>query len=239
MTRVFQLVCFVALVFAGHACASATSTTSATPEPTSSPTPTPVNAEALLQESGKVMEELESFHFRLHHRSGGTPLMPNLLLEEAEGDVIRPDGISVQFTGTFGGFAIKSSLITLGDSSYMTNPLTGKWESVPTEVSPLGFFNPRRGVTSMMARVEGSTLLPSDGKVHRVKGVLEAEALAPLVGATVEGSTVGVELAIDAETLRLLEAAFDGRVTPAEPDGTVRVITLSRFGEPVTIEPPE
>jgi len=32
---------------------------------------------------------------------------------------------------------------------------------------------------------------------------------------------------------------IDGRVTAFEPDGVVRIITLSRFNEPVAIERPE
>ena len=208
------------------------------PSPTVTPTPTPISPQALLDGSSRVMEALESFHFRLHHESGSTKLLPSLLMDEAEGDVVRPDGISVEFSGSFGRFAIESGLITLGDDSYMTNPLSGKWESVPREVSPLGFFDPSRGIASMMSRVEGSSLLSSDGEVYRIGGTLPAEALAPLLGTTVEGTTVVVELTLDASDLYLLKAVVDGRVTPSDADDVVRVITLSRFNEPVTIEPP-
>ena len=165
-------------------------------------------------------------------------MLPGLLIQEAEGDVISPDKISTDFSGSFGGFAVKSSLITIGDKSYMTNPLTGQWEDVPTDVSPLGFFNPRQGIASMMSQVTSPTLLPGGGDSIRVQGRIPAEALAPLLGATVKGTTVAVELAIDANELYLLEAVFDGRVTPTEIDGVIRVIRLSRFNEPITIEPP-
>ena len=209
-----------------------------TPVASPTPAPTPVNPRALLRESGAIMEALRSFHFRLDHRRGGTPLLPGLLIQEAEGDVISPDQISTDFSGSFGGFAVKSSLITIGDKSYMTNPLSGQWEDVPTDVSPLGFFNPRQGIASMMSQVESPTLLPGGRDTIRVQGRMPAEALAPLLGATVKGTTVAVELAIDANELYLLEAVFDGRVTPTEIDGVIRVIRLSRFNEPITIEPP-
>ena len=229
--KLLLMAAVMALVIGGHACGrSGTAPT---------PAPPPVDPEALLRESGRVMEDLDFFHFRLEHISGGTHLMPNLSIEEAEGDVINPDKISAEFSGTYGGFAIKSGLITLGAGSYMTNPLTGKWESLPTDVSPLGFFNPREGIASMMSQIDQVTLLSSGQQTHRLKGRLPAEALAPLVGTTVEGAIVGVELTIDAKDLYLVEAVFDGRVTPTEPDGTVRVIKLSRFGEPVAIEPPQ
>ena len=241
----------VALSIGAHACGGSnnktpppavTSSLTATASPTSTstptPTPTPINPEAVLREAGEAMKNVDSFHYRLSHRSGGTALLPNLVLQEAEGDVIKPDKISAEFSGSFGGIAIKSGLITLGEDSYMTNPLTGRWESVPREVSPLGFFNPRKGIASMMEQVDQVSLVPDGKDVYLIRGRLPAEALAPLLGATVKGTTVGVELTIDADEGYLLEAVLDGRVTSTEPEGTVRVITLSKFNEQITITHP-
>lgn len=214
--------------------ATTTQVTSSTP----TPSPTPINPQALLERSGDVMESLDSFHFLLEHKSGGTPLLPGLLITEADGDVVKPDKLSVDFGGAFGTIYVKSSLVTLGEASYMTNPLTGKWENVPTEVSPLGFFNPQRGISAIMSQVVQVRLISSDEDAYRLEGELPAEALASLLGATVKGVSISVELTIDADSLYLLEAILDGRVTAGEPDGTVRVITLSRFNEPFVIEPP-
>ena len=185
------------------------------------------------------MADLRSFHFKLHHRSGNTPLLANLVVDELEGDVVKPDKLAVEFSGSAGLFFIKSGLIALADVNYMFNPITEKWDEMPAEVSPLGFFDPSRGVAAMMSNVHDVSLLLGSTDVYRLTGLLPAEALAPLVGTTVTGTTVGVEITIDAGSLYLLEAVFDGRVMPEEPDGTVRVIELSRFNEPITIEPPE
>jgi hypothetical protein len=185
------------------------------------------------------MEDLDSFQFSLEHPSGGTALLSNLLIQRAEGRVMKPDKLFTEFSGSFGGFVIKTGVITLGDDSYMTNPLSGEWESVPAEVSPLGFFDPRRGIAAIMAQLVGVRLVPDGRGVYRVDGELAAEALAPLLGATVEGAIIAAELTIDADNLYLLEATLDGRVTSGEPDGTVRVIKLSRFNEAFSIEAPK
>ena len=227
-------------ILAVMSCSSSTDTPGPTPTGVLPPIPTatPVNPRALLDASGRVMEGLDSFYFRLTHRSGATPLAGNLVIDEAEGAVVKPDRISAEFSGSFGGFAINSGLITLGDLSFMTNPLTRKWESVPPEVSPLGFFDPRRGIAAIMSRIVDPTILPGGDGVYRVAGRLPAEALRPLLGSALRDATVDVVLTLDAEALYLLEAVIDGRVTPAEEDGVVRVITLSRFNEPFAIEPP-
>ena len=206
---------------------------------TPAPTPTPIDVEALLTRSGEATGALKTFRFQLeHNREGGTPLTDTLTVTEADGTVVSPDGLSIEFAGTVGNFAVRSSLITLGDDSYMTNPLTGVWEQVAREVSPLGFFDPQLGIGSMMTEVQSPVLVSKSDAEIEIEGALPVEALKPLLGGLTQGTTVNVRLTIDADTLYLEQAILDGRVTATEPDGVVRTITLSEFNEQVTIEPP-
>ncbi len=211
------------------------------PDPTAvpAPTPTPIDVAALLTRSGAATSALNTFRFQLeHNREGATPLTESLRVTEADGRVVSPDGVSVEFAGTLGSFAVRSSLITLGDDSYMTNPLTGAWEQVAREVSPLGFFDPQRGIGSMMTEVQSPVLIEKSDSEFVIEGALPVEALEPLLGGLMEGNTVDVRLNIDSDSLYLTRAILDGRLTASEPDGVVRTITLSEFNEQVTIEPP-
>jgi hypothetical protein len=222
----------------------ATETPSPTPTPTPSPSPTPppLDAEATLMRSGQVMQALKSFSFTLKHDGGGTAFLPGMVIEEASGSVINPDRVSVSFSGTFGkGYAIRVSLVTLGAASYMTNPLTGAWQALETGVSPLGFFNPSRGISAMMLQLGNVRLLDDGARSgrYRINGDLPVEALAPLLGETLEGVTVRVELAIDSKDLHLLSARLTGRVTGDDPEDIVRVVSVSAFNETLIIEAPE
>ena len=217
------------------------------PEPTRiatatpQPTPTSVSLLATLERSGKVMEVLESFHFRLHHESGNMELIAGLVIDEAEGDVVRPDNLSVSFKGSAGGIAIRTRLITIGDDGYMTNPMTGVWEAGPTGVSSLEFFDPSRGIAAIMQQLSQVRLVDvaaRDSRVYAIAGNLPAEALSPLVGSTLEDATVSVELTIDAERLHLLGVRIAGRVMPTDEDGVIRIITLTSFDERIAIEAP-
>ena len=131
--------------------------------------------------------------------------------------------------------------ITVGDDAFLTNPLTGAWESLPQNVSPLGYFNPRQGIAAIMSQVTEVVL---EGKEtdretpYIIIGNVPSEALKPLLGNVAEGELVEVRLKIETESLRLLEARFSGVVTPGEKPGIVRNIALSRFNQPVAIEPP-
>lgn len=206
-----------------------------TPTSTPTPTPTPMDPQTVLDRAGDAMDGISSFEFRLDHESGGTVLMPNLVIGEIEGHVIRPDRLSIDFRGRFGNFPIKGRLISVADVTYMTNPLTDAWEVVPQDVSPVGFFNE---IAGMLSQVTQAVAAPNGPDVHRITGRLPAEALEPLVGTTVTGTTIAVDLVVRGSDFYLLEATFHGRVNEAEDADTVRVITLSRFNESFTVEPP-
>ena len=208
------------------------------PEATPEPSPTPVNPAALLAESGAAMSALRSFRFSLAHNEGGTPLADSLTVTSAEGAVVSPDRISVDFSGTFGSFGIRSGIVAIGADSYMTNPLTGEWESVASGVSPLAFFDPQSGIGAMMRSVDNPTLASSSDESHVVEGGLAVSVLAPILGGAATDGDVRVELTVAADTLFLEKAVIEGRVTAAEPDGLIRTIELWDFDAPILIEPP-
>ncbi len=195
---------------------------------------------AVLERSGKIMQALQSFQFELSHDEGGTEFMPGLIVEEATGDVVNPDRLALSFSGTFGGgYAIKSRMVTIGENTYMTNPLTGAWQEMSSSVSPLGFFNPSVGIAAMMLRLEQARRIEVDREdVFRLTGALPADALAPLLGQTLQDALVDVDLTIDADDLYLLEARVSGRVAEPDTDDIVRTIEIRRFDEPFVIEPP-
>ena len=210
----------------------------ATPVPTA--TPTPINPQAILDECGNAMSALASYRFHIEHDdNGGTPLAQGMTLTVASGSVAIPDRLAVDFSGTAGSFAVKGSLIAIGDEVYMTNPLSGEWHAVSSALNPLEFFDPSRGIPDILAQVQDPTLISHDASEYRIGGTLPATALAPLFGETEPQSSVAVTLAIDTADLHLTQARLEGRITPTEADGVVRTITLSEFDEPVDITAPD
>lgn len=244
---VLPLLTLFVLVLVGIAGCSESSPSSTdptvVPPPTSTPvpTPTPINVEDLLRRSGEATSRLNAFHFRLEHNDeGSTPFSDALDVTEAEGYVVSPDRISISFSGRFSGrFAMRASLITIGADSYMTNPLTGNWEEVAAEVSPLGFFDPQQGIGAMMTDLRSPVLASNTDSEFVIEGNLDALALRPLLGDAAQDGVVRVEVTLDKDTLYMKKAVIEGRATAGEPDGVVRTIILSRFDEPISISPPD
>ena len=210
----------------------------ATPVPTA--TPTPINPQAILDDCGRAMSELASFRFHIEHDGdGGTPLAQGMTLTEASGGVQNPDKLTVDFSGTAGNFAVKGSLIAVGEDVYMTNPLSGEWHAVSSALNPLEFFDPSDGIADILAQVRDVALISHDAAEYRISGTLPATALTPLFGDTETQSSVDIVLTIDKSDLHLTQARLEGRITPTEADGLVRTITLSEFDEPVDIAVPD
>ena len=226
----------LALALIAQACGDA----APPPTPVPTATPTPINPQALLDECGNAMSALASYRFHIEHGdSGGTPLAQGMTLTVASGSVRIPDRLAVDFSGTAGSFAVKGSLIAVGEDVFMTNPLSGEWHAVSSALNPLEFFDPSQGIADILAQVQDATLISHDAAEYRIGGRLPADALAPLFGETEPQGSVDVTLTISRADLYLTRALLEGRITPTEPDGLVRTITLSEFDEPVNIAPPD
>ena len=233
-----QLTLLAVVAFILVACG--TSPADPTPEPTS--TPIPPDPKEVLERSGRAMGSLNTFNFRLYHDVGSLEILQGLLIDRVSGKVVNPDRLSMEFVGSFGGgYSIKSEIITVGDQTYMTNPLTGNWEASDASISPVGFFSPTRGIGEMLSLTQDATFIDDDSEegTYRIRGALPTTALSPLVGTTLTDRTVDIELEIDSGTDYLLEVRFKGAVTPSDVEDAERVIILSFFNEDVVIEPPE
>ena len=186
------------------------------------------------------MQNLSTFHVRLEHEGGTTQFAPGVVLSEAEAEIINPDRMGASFKAQFGTLAVNSEFIAIGEDNWLTNPLSGEWEPIDADVSPLGFFNPRRGINVILAEVHSVEEPPDvNGAVYTLNGSVPAKALESLLGPSIEGATVTARLVIDTDGYYLTEARVDGRVVPTDVEGVVRLLWLSRFNEPMTVEAPQ
>lgn len=210
------------------------------PPATPAPTATPINPQAILDDCGRAMSALTSFRFHIEHDDdGGTPLAQGMTLTKASGSVSSPNRLTVDFSGTAGNFAVKGSLIAIGEDVYMTNPLSGEWHAASSALNPLEFFDPSQGIADILAQVRDATLISHDATEYRIGGRLPADALAPLFGDTEAQSSVHVTMTVEKTHLYLTQARLEGRITPNEADGIARVITLSKFNESADISAPD
>lgn len=200
-----------------------------------------VDALALLQTSAAAMDAVESFHFEVEHEGGVTEIVRGLGMSRAEGDVVGDDRMRLQVEARFAMTNVEVGIVVLPGQSFLSNPITGRWEEEEIDISDL--FDPAAGVTGIMREVTTAEAVDREDIDGREMVVLEATVdsthLEPFVSNAEPGQPVlcRVWIAVDDSLVYRLEAR--GAVAPADSEGMVRRINLSAFNEPVEITAPD
>lgn len=205
------------------------------PEP-AAPVVTPAEA---IELSKSAMANLSSFRFQLTHDSGVTSLSGGLKLTRAGGTVAQ-NGLDLEAEAKIGRAFVRTSAVVIDDRTWMTNVLTGVWSEIPPEESPFSFLDPVKLVADILGETQ-QPVFPENPLVNGeliIDGKIPATTLAALVGLVEPNAIPSVTLSLDAESHLLKKIVITGIAQPEDDAETTRVITLSEFDKPVTLEPP-
>ncbi len=212
-----------------------------TPPTVTVPSLTP---EEIVAQASPMMDTLTSFHFDLSQTGGGTPIAMDLEMTGAYGDIAPPDKLRMTISAKWGNMYVETGLITVGEITYMQNPLNDKWEELSDDFKAVTLFKPETGIKAVMESVTSLSLLDEQtfGGVlcFHLKGTIQSEVLdAIAVGHAAEGLPVDVDFWIGIDDLLLRKVVFDGQICEDENQGIVRTLVVSDFNEPSNIELPE
>jgi LppX_LprAFG lipoprotein len=167
-------------------------------------------------------------------------------LKSADGDLVRPDKVSLTAKAQVGPVNAQLKFIQIGDTAYLTNILTGKWESAPSGLTydPRIVFDQNRGVAAILTRVQGWQPAPSEkidgADTQHVHAPVPTTTVNDLVSSSLRGDTVDVDLYIEPknnDVVRIVLAERPEAVTP----GTVAArwtLDLSKQNDNITINAP-
>lgn len=210
----------------------------------SGPVPTlePLSAEEVIARSSDALSGLNSFRFALSHDRGNTVLTNGIEVQRVNGTVLAPDSYTLDADTLVAGFFVNTDVIVIDQDSYMTHPITHRWELLGPDISPFGSFNPTVLVASILEQVDTPVQdLADSGKdgVYVINGTLPAAALSSLTGGVDESAPpLAVRITVDGATFLPIEARITGRATEAESGDLVRTVRLFEFDADITVEPP-
>ena len=206
------------------------------------PTPTPITPRGILDRAAARMDKVNSMHFELAQEGGGTPLMLGLEMKRADGDVVRPDKLQVLINTTFMGMAVDVKLTTVGDQTFITNPLTRRDEPITSDFKVLSVFNPDTGIKAVLEAMNELSQREDeqlDGRAcYRIGGKVPSKTLQPFTLNFVEGAVADAEVWVDKQDFVVRQAKFTGRLIPQDQPTMVRTLKLSRFDENIDIKLP-
>jgi hypothetical protein len=229
------VVALCAALFALPACGGKKQAAQATPTPRPDP-------RTLLNEAADRVEQARSFHFLLEHERGTTPIVLQLQMTRAEGDVVKPDRLRADIDAQRGGVRLKLKLVSIGEQSKISNPFNpAQYVDLPTGTRLSDVFDPAAGTTAALRAVKDPQITGEetlDGrKVWRVDGAVDAASLAALVTLAESGYTAKGTVWIGQETKEVYRVRLEGPLGSQDTPDVVRVLTLSRYNESIAITP--
>lgn len=239
-----------ALVATGTAL-SATSSAfvgSATPNaaPSAGP-PSDPQAQALVDKARARFDQVNTLHFTLGIE--GDVYLDQLRTEKlksADGDLVRPDKVSLTAKAQVGPVNAQLKFIQIGDNAYLTNILTGKWEKAPGGFAydPRIVFDQDRGVAAILSKVQGwqpaagATINGTD--TQHVHASVPTAIVNDLVSSSLRGDMVDVDLYIEPKNNDIVRMVLAER-PDAVAAGTAAArwtLDLSKQNDNITINAP-
>lgn len=197
--------------------------------------------EQVIEKAVPAIGSANSFHFTLV-TGNLQKAPPGISITGVDGDVLKPDKLSGSVTATYSGIPVKINVLVDGTSQFWTDPASGRWGPMPSELNMAEFFDPSKGMADILGNVKG---LVGDGTenvegtdTYRLKGSVPAQALKSLSAEVSATGDLTTTLWIGASDFLLRKVTMQGPVLSGEPADIERTITMKDFNKEVTIETP-
>jgi hypothetical protein len=200
------------------------------------------NAQDLLNKAAAASKTAKTFHFNFTQENGTMPMPLGFRLVSAEGDYQAPDRIKAAVKAKAASANISVNVAGIGEKTWITNPFTRKWESLPdTSVSDIA--DPSAIVNALLAGLKDPKIAGEDNvdgvKTYRVTGTIDSSGLRDAFSTVEPGFKNNVDLWLGADDSLPRRAKIAGQLYRDDPQNVVRQVDLSKFGAPVDIKQPE
>ena len=195
----------------------------------------------IIEKAVPAIGGVNSFHFTLE-TSKLKKAPPGIFITGVDGDVLKPDKLTGSVSATYSGIPVKINVVVDGESQFWTDPASGRWAPMPTELNMAEFFDPSKGLADILGNVKG---LAGDGTeniegadTYRLKGSVPAQALKSLSAEVTATGDLTTTLWIGASDFLLRRAQLQGPVLSDEPADIARTINIKDYNKEVKVETP-
>src|SRR5450759_951438 len=181
-------------------------------------------AQQLLKMVQKNFRSVTAFHVVMKVENLGTAPDGAIQIRSADGDVVMPDRVKASANVLLSGQVVGVELISIGDTQYLTDPITG--------------------IVSLASKLT-SLSKPVDDVVNgtpcwRFTGQLDAQTLAFLTGGGMPAGTMLLTSVCVGKADGLpYQLAVTGEAATGDTAQTARTFTISNYNETITIAAPQ
>lgn len=236
---VLTLLLGVALVVS--ACGS--SNKQQTPAATPAPTPTP---RAILDAASARWGQVKSAHYTLTI-DGNVYLddQHTLALRGAQGDLLRPNSATAKANISLAGANVSINMIAVGNSQFITNPITGKWQQAPQGLNynPSIIFDPQNGIQGVLRKAQDLSLVGNEqvngAATQHLRGKVARAAVTPMTGNAFKGDPIDFDIWVTKDTRDIVKIVLHDTASDQGASPATWTLLMSKLNSPVTIATPQ
>lgn len=197
----------------------------------------------IIADAAQAMADVRSVEFTLDR--SGAPIFidqfASIALDDLIGQFTVPTQAQAQLTVTVNGdLTTRLGAVAVDDEVWISNPVTGDFETLPDgyDIDPSRFFDPEGGWQPLLANLLEVELVGIDdrgGERYHLRGIAPAAEVRNITVGLVRDQDVPVDLWIHPATSLVTHADFETVIDGAQSEWA---LTLDRYGETFTIEPP-
>lgn len=209
------------------------------------PGPTlPPDVDVILEKSAQSMGEVTSVRFDLRREGADVFIdqFESIGIDRVVGDFSVPQSAqAVLDVEVNGSLNTQLAAIALGDEIWLSNPITGDFETLPEgyDIDPSAFFDPTDGWRPLMSGLTDTSLVgrvDRDGDRYHVRGTATQDLMRTITAGLVRDQDVTIDFWLDPVLGLVRMAEFTTDIGDGPIDWTLE---LSRYGEDVEIVPPD
>ncbi|MBO0777866.1 MAG: LppX_LprAFG lipoprotein [Ktedonobacteraceae bacterium] len=198
-------------------------------------------AQQLIAAAQKNFASVSSFHVIMQVQNPGKAEQGQVQIRNASGDVLMPDKVKAQATVILSGQAVTVDLISIGDSQYITDPITGQWRVIKGVLDPRTLTNPKTGIVSVFDKLQNVSQ-PTPDVVNgvqcwRINGQLDSKHIAFITGGGAS-KMLPTSACIGRADALPYQVSVTGQAAPGDSDQTSRIFILSDYNKNVNISAP-
>ncbi len=199
--------------------------------------------QTIVDNANKKMAGVTTFHLVLDKVGTLNVFGTALDINNVEGDVVKPDRLHVSMKAKLLSVLVDLQVINVGKQTYLTNPTNpNQWVKLSVESNPIAFFNPVNGITTILGQMRDVKKVGVDTvdgvPSYHLQGTTEGPAKQALFGNLAGPDPITTDFWVDSKDFYVRKMKFTGSFLAGEPKNTVRNLSLSKFDEKVSIEPP-
>jgi len=198
----------------------------------------------VLSQASAKMKQIQGFHFVYEvHKPASAEPGAGLEIARITGDVNAEGSMQAIIDITQSGIPLQLGFVAVGDTHYIQDPLSQKWQSVAAAESPVGSLSLSAGTIQILDRISEISYTGRESKggaaCHHVVGSAAAEDVAAIAGAVSTTDTFPTDIWIGVDDSLVYEVDITGPATPDEDPGIWRSIVLSDLDTFVDIKAPQ